>query len=103
MRGQGTRGTRRGGRMARPVHANPVDDKWKWLSTYANNSSISSPVFNVESGPSAEATDPTLDHLKGKHFAYYHEKRGRYVVCAYKRQATNSKKRKDTKTKILLY
>ena len=26
MRGQGTRGTRRGGRMARSVHANPVDD-----------------------------------------------------------------------------
>ena len=56
MRGQGTRGTRRGGRMARSVQANPVDDKWKWLSTYANDSSISSPpVFNVESRPSAEA------------------------------------------------
>ena len=53
MRGQGTGGTRRGGRMARSVQANPVDDKWKWLSTYANDSSISSPpVFNVESGPS---------------------------------------------------
>lgn len=55
MRGQGTRGTRRGGRTARSVQANPVDDKWKWLSTYTNDSSISSPVFNVESGPSAEA------------------------------------------------
>ena len=56
MRGQGTRGTRRGGRTACSVQANPVDDKWKWLSTYANDSSISSPpVFNVESGPSAEA------------------------------------------------
>lgn len=40
----------------------------------------------------------TLERLKGKHFAYYHEKRGRCVVCAYKRQTTNSKK-KDTKTK----
>ena len=56
MRGQGTRGTRRGGKTARSVQGNPVDDKWKWLSTYANDSSISSPpVFNVESGPSAEA------------------------------------------------
>ena len=41
----------------------------------------------------------TLERLKGKHFAYYHETRGRYVVCAYKRQRTNSNKRKDTKTK----
>ena len=40
-----------------------------------------------------------LTRLKGKHFAYYYEKRGRCVVCAYKRQTTNSKKRKDTKTK----
>ena len=43
--------------------------------------------------------NPLLTRLKGKHFAYYHEKRARCVVCAYKRQTTNSKKRKDTKTK----
>ena len=48
MRGQGTRGTRRGGRTARSVQANPVDDKWKWLSTYANDSSISSPVLMLK-------------------------------------------------------
>ena len=117
MRGQGTRGTRRG-RTARSIQANPVDDKWKWLSTYANDSSILSPVFNVESGPSAEAkccdcpgdffrllftvswwTPSSKIRRCMLHFAYYHEKRGRYVVCAYKRQTTNSKKRKDIKTK----
>ena len=41
----------------------------------------------------------SLFRLKGKHFPYYHKERKRCVVCAYKRQTTNSKKRKDTKTK----
>lgn len=50
-------------------------------------------------GQGRSPRNQTLARLKGKHFAYYHEKRRRCVVCGYKRQATNSKKKKDTKTK----
>ena len=60
---------------------------------------LTGPVIASRMGQGRTPTDPTLDRLKGKHFAYYHEKRGRCVACAYKRQTTNSKKRKDTKTK----
>ena len=42
--------------------------------------------------------------LKGKHFGQTHEKkRGRCVVCAYKKKGPHSKKRKDKKTKKLLF
>lgn len=59
---------------------------------------LTGPVIASRMGQGCTPTDPTLDRLKGKHFAYYHEKWDRCVVCAYKRQTTNSKKRKDTKT-----
>ena len=61
---------------------------------------LTGPVVASHIGQGRTPTDPTLDRLKGKHFAYYHERRGRCVVCAYKRQTTNCKKRKDTKKRI---
>ena len=45
---------------------------------------LTGPVIASRMGQGRTPTDPTLDCLKGKHFAYFHEKRGRCVVCAYK-------------------
>ena len=47
---------------------------------------LTGPVIASCMGQGRTPTDLTVDHLKGKHFAYYHEKQGRCVVCAYKRQ-----------------
>ena len=45
------------------------------------------------------SSNSPLIRLKGKHFPYHQTERKRCVVCAYKKQTTNSKRRKDTKTK----
>ena len=61
--------------------------------------SLTSALVANRIGQGRSPSDTFLSRLKGKHFAYYHTERKRCVVCAYKRQVTNSKKRKYTKTK----
>ncbi len=57
------------------------------------------PLIANSSGQGRSSPNTTLSRLKGKHFAYIHEKRKRCQVCGYKKQTKSPNKRKDTKTK----
>ena len=54
---------------------------------------LTGPVIASRMGQGRTPTDPTLDRLKGKHFAYYHEKRGVLYVRTKDRQPTPRRER----------
>ena len=56
------------------------------------------PLIANRVGQGRTSPNTTLTRLKGKHFAYIHEKRKRCQVCGYKKHAMATNKRKDTKT-----